>query len=172
MKQGKSQNIFELDVHSANPASPVLPFAYFTAWEGAKPGHCAALEGQIEACRLLHLPGTKTRSNFLLTPSSVKKLVTLSLLRQKAPAILTFTGAALGVTDMKERPCIPSLSFPPPKYNSFIQKEAMMEKSMSGLSISPHLLINLNHYLLICLDTVFLTHHCKLSGNHLIFKIY
>lgn len=64
----KTQNIFDLDVHSANPANPVLPFTYFTVWERAKPRHCALSEGQIEASRLLHLPGAKTRSNFLLTP--------------------------------------------------------------------------------------------------------
>lgn len=61
MKQGNLQHIFDLSVHSADPAGPVLPFAYFIAWEGAKPD-------QIEASRLLYLPGTKTRSNFLLTP--------------------------------------------------------------------------------------------------------
>lgn len=63
---GKTPEFLWPHVHIANPASPVLPFAYFTAWEGAKPGHCVVLGGQIEASRLLHLPGTK--SNFLLTP--------------------------------------------------------------------------------------------------------
>lgn len=38
----------------------------------AKLGHCVLLVHQIGASRLSHLPGTKTRSNFLLTPFSTK----------------------------------------------------------------------------------------------------
>lgn len=61
-----------------------------------------------------------------------RKLVMLSLLRKKATAIST--GAALGVADMNERPCTHPPPFPPPKCNSFLEKEAMMEKSTAGLS--------------------------------------
>lgn len=140
MKQGNLQNVFDLDVHSANPASLCCPLPIAL---------CGREQNQVR----LKLPGSYIYQEQKQGAISCwqlfwRKLVTLSLLRQKGPAILTLRGAALEVTDMNERPCTLPPPFPPPKYNSFIQEviqfiyqETMMEKSMAGLSLSPHLLL-------------------------------
>lgn len=138
MKQGKLQNYFDSNVHSVSPASSVLHVASSTEWEeGSETGSPCTLGGS--GCNFQDLPGTKTRTKFLVTFFFQWKLVMLSLVRSKISAILILTGAASGVTDVSETPCTPLSPFPPPKNNSFIHREAKMEKSMVGSCMPTYL---------------------------------
>lgn len=123
----------------------------------AKLGHHVLLVGQVAPSRI--------DQELKLGPSSwwpfyQWKLAMLSLERSKISAVLILTGAASGVTAVSETPCTPLPSFPPPKNNSFIHREAKMENSMAGSSMPNYLQpkFSLNLYLLICLDIVFPTH--------------
>lgn len=66
MKQGKLQNYFDSNVHSVRPASSVLHVASSTEWEeGSETGSPCTLGGS--GCNFQDLPGTKTRTKFLVT---------------------------------------------------------------------------------------------------------